>query len=353
MSDKRKNLLPGVPLVESPFFADFFDPKETDPRVYEAAVQLNRNGYAILDSVDEDFDAVADRIKTNLHDRYDWDGWREGRTSLRIQDAWRFDDDVRRLATSEKIIELLSALYGRRAWPFQTLNFPVGTQQHHHTDSVHFSSMPERFMCGVWTALEDIGLDQGPLVYYPGSHKWPIYTNEHIGHRHADWLSTMQTVYEDMWDRMIEVTGIEPVRLSLKKGQSLIWSANLLHGGDLHIDRSKTRWSQVTHFYFEDCAYYTPMKSDLPAGLIDFRKPLNILTGQTEENHFLGRMIDKRFIEVTSLQHLLDDPASQINPPPFDSEAYLQANPDVAAAGEDAYSHWVKHGIVEGRPLKL
>ena len=53
------------------------------------------------------------------------------------------------------ILSLFSTLYGRRAWPFQTLNFPVGTQQHYHSDSVHFSSVPERFMCGVWVDLED------------------------------------------------------------------------------------------------------------------------------------------------------------------------------------------------------
>ena len=41
-------------------------------------------------------------------------------------------------------------------------------------------------MCGVWTALEDIDEECGPLIYYPGSHKWPIYTNEHIGVRAQD-----------------------------------------------------------------------------------------------------------------------------------------------------------------------
>ena len=33
--------------------------------------------------------------------------------------------------------------------------------------------MPEGFMCGVWVALEDMDMENGPLVYYPGSHKLP------------------------------------------------------------------------------------------------------------------------------------------------------------------------------------
>ncbi|CAN7431630.1 phytanoyl-CoA dioxygenase family protein [Paraburkholderia hospita] len=45
-------------------------------------------------------------------------------------------------------------------------------------------------MCGVWTALEDIDEECGPLIYYPGSHKWPIYTNEHIGVRAEDKAQT-------------------------------------------------------------------------------------------------------------------------------------------------------------------
>jgi hypothetical protein len=42
------------------------------------------------------------------------------------------------------------------------------------------------------------------------------------------------------------------------KGQALIWAANLLHGGSVQHDPARTRWSQVTHYYFRDCIYYTP-----------------------------------------------------------------------------------------------
>jgi hypothetical protein len=35
----------------------------------------------------------------------------------------------------------------------------------------------------------------------------------------------------------------------------------LLHGGAPQKDLSRTRHSQVTHYYFADCKYYTPMNS--------------------------------------------------------------------------------------------
>ena len=342
------NPLPGVPDVESPFVDQLFAEGAVSPEIRELALKLARDGYAVIDFPDEDISNIADRIRAKLHDRYDWAARAAGRGGdMRLQDAWRFDEDVWRIAVNANIIDLLSKLYGRKAWPFQTLNFPVGTQQHFHTDAVHFSSMPERYMCGVWVALEDIEEDQGPLVYYPGSHKWPIYTNEHIGYRPTR-VKTTQMVYENLWTRLVEVVGIAPRRLVIKKGQALIWLSNLLHGGDVHLDQSKTRWSQVTHYFFEGCTYYTPMNSDVPGGLIELRRPYNIILGDRAENTSLGRSLRPEFVEAVSAASYFGDEPDEV----FDSVAYLLANPDVAAAGEDAYAHWTKHGRMEGRPLK-
>ena len=36
---------------------------------------------------------------------------------------------------------------------------------------------------------------------------------------------------------------------TMKRGQALIWAANLLHGGDPIGDPQSTRYSQVTHHY--------------------------------------------------------------------------------------------------------
>jgi hypothetical protein len=176
------------------------------------------------------------------------------------------------------------------------VNFPVGTQQHFHTDSVHFSSIPERFMCGVWIALEDVDEDAGPLLYFPGSHEWPIYTNEHIGLNCADSSSLpTQAAYEPMWAALARESGIAEKKFRAKKGQALIWLSNFLHGGSRQTDKTKTRWSQVTHYFFEDCAYYTPMHSDPFYGSIAFRRMADVRTGAVVENRYLGAEIPKRF----------------------------------------------------------
>ena len=36
-------------------------------------------------------------------------------------------------------------------------------------------------MCGVWIALEDVDEDNGPLEYYPGSHRLPYFDLSHLG----------------------------------------------------------------------------------------------------------------------------------------------------------------------------
>ncbi|MHB9838531.1 phytanoyl-CoA dioxygenase family protein [Paraburkholderia terrae] len=294
-----ENPLPGVPAVESPFFDAIFTKGTIDEDTLAIARQLRDKGFAVIDFPEPDFDRIASEIRDDLNDRYDWEHWRtagyQAGESLRMQDAFKFNDNVRRIATNARVIEILSTIFGRQAWPFQTLNFPVGTQQHFHTDSVHFSSMPQRFMCGVWTAFEDISEDAGPLVYYPGSHHWPIYTNEHIGAR-AEQKHEIGAGYGALWRELVKQSGIEPERFTPRKGQALIWLSNLLHGGDKQNDPSLTRWSQVTHYFFEGCSYYTPLHSDPFLGNIAFREMTNICTGEIVRNTISGAPVPHRLV---------------------------------------------------------
>jgi hypothetical protein len=67
--------------------------------------------------------------------------------------------------------------------------------------------------------------------------------------------------YEAYIQRLIEREALEPSYGRLRKGQALIWASNLLHGGAPQRDPQRTRLSQVTHYYFDGCQYYTPMYS--------------------------------------------------------------------------------------------
>ena len=250
----------------------------------------------MLDFPDADIDARIDRIKSSLGPKYgvSFTDPESDKTAgeRRIQDAWKFDVDVQAIAANQSILDLLSKLWGRRAFPFQTLNFPVGTQQDAHSDSVHFSSLPERFMCGVWLAMEDIGSDAGPLFYYPGSHRWPIMTNALVGRRgYGKPLGSAQDPYTSAWNALVEANGARMDTFKARKGQALIWCANLLHGGSYQADPRLTRWSQVTHYYFEDCIYYTPAFSDEALGKLHLRQLVSVEDGKLRPNTYLGEPI--------------------------------------------------------------
>jgi hypothetical protein len=90
---------------------------------------LNQKDYAVIDFPDPEIEAKIERIKNNLP-RCDWQAWDNGRThNLRIQDAWRFNANLRAIAANSNLMELLSAIYQKQALPFQTLNFSVEIQQ--------------------------------------------------------------------------------------------------------------------------------------------------------------------------------------------------------------------------------
>jgi hypothetical protein len=302
---KLRAMLPGVPLIESPFFEEIASGSDFDEETAHIAKELNEKGFAVLRFPDDQFDQRAERIKQNLAPHFDFNswrahGWKQG-DSMRVQDAWSFDDDVRAIASNRRVLKILGDIYGRKAWPFQTLNFPVGTQQHFHSDSVHFSSIPERFMCGVGVALEDVTEGAGPLEYYPGSHRWPIVYNDQVGVRVTGLnVEYSQELYHDVWEALVEKAGIAPEYFFPHKGDALIWAANLLHGGSRQDDPNATRWSQVSHYFFENCCYINPRYSDVPIGKLMLRDLTNIATGTKVPNIY----IDSKLSELETYDYL-------------------------------------------------
>ena len=361
------DLLPGVPIVESPFFQQILDGGYFTKKEEQIAIDLNQKGYAVLDFPDVHFDERAERIKQNLTSYFEkaegggdtYDG--SFINKVRFQDAYSVDADVLDIATNKNILRLLKKLYGRQSFPFQTLNFKVGTQQHIHSDAVHFNSYPEKFMCGVWVAMEDITPENGPLQYHPGSHKIAHFYNVHVGLDLSSSKPIDQSIYHDVWNQLVETHKCKKEHFYAKKGQALIWSAHLLHGGEKVIDRSKTRWSQVTHYYFENSCYFTPMHSEPFLGQTQFREPLDISKGRLRRNIYLNNGVDKRFLrenifrlrelEARKQQQLRAERKSII-PADFNPNLYLQLNPDIAQAGADPVEHYLNHGFFENRRYK-
>jgi hypothetical protein len=267
----------GGPWFMSPWFEDELSERRLDPDTEALVRSFAERGYVVLDDLGfDDFDAVAERLTADVAPLHD------GGAYNRIMDAWTVSDAVRTLATSPRITDLLEAIYGRRPIPFQTLNFLRGSEQATHSDAYHFHSYPKHFMCGVWVAFEDIDDRNGPLHYYPGSHRLPDY-DFLCPHQEDELKAFVQEV--------IAAYQLEEQRAYLKRGQGLIWAANLLHGGDPVADPKRTRSSQVTHYYFEDCTYYTPFRSDFARGRVFFRQITDVSTGKVQPLRYKGTRV--------------------------------------------------------------
>ncbi len=252
----------------------------------ELCAKFREDGYLILRSAVPD--ELVDKIRYEIEETF-LSVDESARPTMsgiqpeigRFQDAWRKCPSVNELAGLHNILLTLKELYGRDPHPFQTLVFSTPTQQPAHSDHIHFSSIPNGFMCGVWVALEDVTSTNGPLFYFPGSHNL-AYMNYH------DLNITKNPAHEEAAYQEYEAR-LEPLMLNLgfkkevfyaKKGDVLIWSANLVHGGSLALDAQPSRWSQVTHYLFDNCVHYTPRLSDEMTGDLYLRKPIDILTGQ-------------------------------------------------------------------------
>jgi hypothetical protein len=299
-----------LPWTESPFFERELRESNLSEEDKAFVKFFAENGYVIIDP--KIGDETIDALNAELDKKFNPSN--PQKPSTRLQDAWKYNHHVKQVALADEILKKLTLLYRRKPIPFQTLNFNVGTQQRTHSDMIHFSSIPERFMCGVWLALEDVHADNGPLHYYPKSHKLPFYEMQDMGIKGSEGLKMKNEYmdyghyYENFIAAVVDDLNLEKKTLHIKKGQALIWSANLLHGGDKINIPGLSRNSQVTHYYFEDCIYYTPLFSDIAIKKMDIRTITDISTGQVVKNKYLGAVVPTKSSIKTRFRKLVKKP---------------------------------------------
>lgn len=165
---------------------------------------------------------------------------------------------IKDVTYTPELLKILNFLLGKEVVPFQTLNFVKGSNQRAHSDSIHMTTYPLGYLIAVWIALEDTNLNNGPLFYYPGSHRLPFLLNNDFNAN-----STLLKLgrndyadYEDVVEEIIEKSNFEKTVFLAKKGDVFIWHANLIHGGSPIIDQSLSRKSMVIHYYAKDVIKY-------------------------------------------------------------------------------------------------
>jgi len=241
--------------------------------------EIIEKGYTVIDlsEFNSVFDSISKEIellvKTNeVKKNPDYYHYND---SPRVIEAWKRINDISKIANEAKIINFLYILYQKKPIPFSTINFIKSTEQPLHSDYIHFSSIPERYLAGCWFALEDINIDAGPLQLVPKSHKLPIVTLKDLGAsvpKNLIHLKKNNTLYEDYVKAQIKDLDMVVDSPKLKKGDCLVWAANVLHGAPKIKNNSLTRKSMVIHYHFSKCKYYNPGFSDVEKSNFQYRE---------------------------------------------------------------------------------
>lgn len=169
-------------------------------------------------------------------------------------DLHHFSRAMRDIMFAPAVTEFLGLIFGSASLASQSLAFLRGSGQQGHQDSAYVPFTLPRNFAASWIALEDVTIGAGELFYYIGSHRFPdflyggkykcIAEAERLGYPvEHDELSSHVTGLR----RRAKEQGIEKSVFAAKKGDVLIWHADLVHGGN-PVSEHVTRKSFVTHY---------------------------------------------------------------------------------------------------------
>lgn len=238
---------------------------------------FRRDGFCILPQ----FVApnLCDQIGREAEAYYD----RQGVPLDRVDRAMNFHQEspaVRRVLGDPRLLEILDDLLGAVPVFHQSIFFHKGSEQQAHSDYIYLSTAPDFHLCRFWLACEDIAADAGPLVYYPGSHRLPIQNvrdryrqqigaiqerlrreeaeleKRYQGRRRQTGESLLTCFFFDLWLNEIHEAlargNFQPRTFLARKGDAIIWHANLVHGGSPVREPGRSRRSLVAHYLTED-----------------------------------------------------------------------------------------------------
>lgn len=273
---KNPELL-SMPWHQSPFYRQLIHNSNLTQANKDLCLEFAENGFVVVD-LDIDKKFIEDLTNSLLDEK--GGSYFYNPQTIRYFEAWKYSNYVRELALNKKILDTLKILYGRDPFPFQTINFISASEQDVHSDTIHFHTVPNYWMAGVWVALEEMTENNGTLQYIKGSHRLPIMEFHKMNMTPPEWSHSAggkeqvkYDTYEEFVKAIIEATNLERVKYVGPAGKAVIWAANTLHGGTKLLDENKTRKSQVTHYYFKDMPgvegtqkYYCPMYSEEISG---------------------------------------------------------------------------------------
>lgn len=239
----------------------------------EGYVVFNINDDVLIDCVNKDIDEIlkSNEFRTNTK-IYSYN------ESPRIIESFKKSKNCKKLSIHQKVFNFLKGFYKEDPRAFSTINFLKSTQQPLHSDYAHFGTIPELKLAGSWIALQNIDPKSGPVQVVPRSHKLIPYdfSDYFVEGYPPSSLSEIKIAYKnyEQWvESEIKKHNLKPITPLLKKGDCLVWDANMLHGSPECVDNSLLRKSQVTHWTFGyKVKQFNPIFSNIKKNKIVERK---------------------------------------------------------------------------------
>ena len=215
------------------------------------------NGFMVLDgfysheAVDK-MNSEVDRLLAKKETDFNY-------TGRKIMDAYKESELINQsYFRNPELIRLLNFIMGKKVVPFQTIHFIEGSEQRAHSDSIHMMTQPLGYLIATWTALEDTNENNGSLAYYPKSHRLPYISCQDYASGNSKYLigKDSNKKYEDYIAALIEKHDFKKEFFFAKKGDVLLWHANLIHAGSAIKQKGATRRSMVGHYFCEGVICY-------------------------------------------------------------------------------------------------
>jgi hypothetical protein len=165
----------------------------------------------------------------------------------KVSDVHSYFAKAGELVFPPAVLRFMTQIYERPPVVFQTMTMRKGSQENLHIDTGPLTLTEPMSMAASWVALEDVQPQSGEFQFVPGSHRLPelLHYGTDKGHRgdYREYNTILQTTLQ-----MCEARGLRTEKFMAKKGDVLIWHADLMHGGAPIQDPTRTRKSLVAHF---------------------------------------------------------------------------------------------------------
>jgi phytanoyl-CoA hydroxylase len=195
------------------------------------------------------------------------EAYRDGRTKL--LDYYAHSALVRNAIAAPRVIEFLAAIFDDTPKAFQGLYFHKGSQQAIHKDTAYVKVDTNPLaLAATWLALEDVSPGTGELEYYIGSHRAPDF----LFGGYSKWMESFTNEHDTFLKSLhddAKTLGHVKGSFLAKKGDVLVWHADLAHGGSPVTQPGRTRRSLVTHFtagndepFYRRASHFEELRTD-------------------------------------------------------------------------------------------